>query len=160
MIANQYGHDKPQIHQVQHIANVETLQQFSPAYPLQPIYRPVVYNHGSLSHFKENDADALRTAPNATKADKKEEKNPTNISENTKTDEKLVKPNTNIPLAISEKTIQAPKVEKPEKIISTEKAKSELVTEASSPKLPTPMDKVLATNAATVSNSTNEIIRT
>lgn len=130
---------------MQHIANVETLQQFSPAYPLQPIYRPVVYNHGSLSHFKENDPGVLRTASNATQTDKKENKDPTSTPENIKTTEKESKSSSNMPLATS---TQVPKVEKSEQIVSTETAKSE-VTEASSPsKLPTPMEKVLAVNAA------------
>lgn len=96
--ANQYGHDTPQIHQVQHIANVETLQQFSPAYPLQPIYRPVVYNHGAVSYFKENDVSELRTAPNATETGAKEQEDKANIAENTKkTDEKVKESNSNIP---------------------------------------------------------------
>lgn len=149
MGSNQYGHDTPQIHQVQHIANVETLQQFSPAYPLQPIYRPVIY-----TNFKENDAGALRTASNATETDDKKKKDTKNTSENTKTNEKVVNPETNIPLATSEKTAQEPKIEKMKQNVSTEMVKSE-VTEASLSKLPIPMDKVLAINAAKATASMN-----
>lgn len=155
--SNQYGHDTPQIHQVQHIANVETLQQFSPAYPLQPlqpIYRPVVYNHGAQTYFKENDAGALRTASNTTETDNKQNKNSTNTLGNAKTDGKVKKLNSNNPLATSEKTAQVPKIEKVEQIASTEVAKS-AATEASSTKLPTPMDKALAVNTATATVSVN-----
>lgn len=131
---------------MQHIANVETLQQFSPAYPLQPIYRPVVYNHGSLTHFKENDAGELRTAPNATATDNKDKKDSKNTPEKIKTNENVTKPITNIPSATSEKTAQIPKIEKSEQIAPTGLTKSE-VTDAPSAKLPTPMDKILTINA-------------
>lgn len=141
VVENQYGHDRPQIHQVQHIHNVETLQQFSPAYPLQPIYRPVVYNQGSqspFSHFKENDAATSRIAPNATEsAANKEKKDAT------------------IPLTIEKKTSKVSNIEKVEQIVPTEVAKS-VVTEASasSTQLPTEIAKVLAiqTNNATATS--------
>lgn len=114
---------------------METLQQFSPAYPLQPIYRPVVYNHGSLSYFKENDVGALRTATNVNdEAGDKGIKNTKNNTDHINSAEKVEKSKSNIPL------VQVPKAEQQE-MVSSATAKSQ-VTEAS--KLPIPMDKVLA----------------
>lgn len=136
-VTNQYGHDKPQIHQIQHIDHVETLQQFSPGYPIQPIY---------FSHFKENDVGALRTAANTTEASiGKDNKNKetTNAVKTTNIDEKIVNSNNNTPLTISEKSTQIPITENTKQIASSELAKSQ-VTEAS--KLPTPMDRILAVN--------------
>lgn len=138
-VVSQYGHERPQIHQVQHIHNIETLQQFSPAYPVQPIYRPVVYNQGSqspFSHFKENDAATSRIAPNVTDVTEKAE-------------DKDDKKSATTPLTIAEKPSDVSNTEKIEQIVPTEMIKT-VVTEASSassPQLPTEMVKVLAVQA-------------
>lgn len=145
VVSNQYGHDSPQIHQVQHIANVETLQQFSPAYPLQPIYRPVVYSHGQGPLFKQNDENAVKTAANDTNTENKTEKTPTDKTE--KVDESKIYDS-------SAKTEQTNRVAETKLESTTETAKLK-VTEAvklavtETAKLPTPMDQVLKINATT-----------
>lgn len=142
-INTQYGHDSPQIHQVQHIANVETLQQFSPAYPVSPIYRPVVYNHGPSSnpYFKENDAPVVRTAANIT-----DEGTKSNTS--AQPTETTAEPAKHIEeTEKSENTLSSEQTEKIaslEEILTTLEVKLEL---ASTTKLPAPMDAVLAVNA-------------
>lgn len=139
--SNNYGHDNPQIHQVQHIANVETLQQFSPAYPVQPIYRPVVYNHGAnnLPYFKQNDEPTVRTV-NATDSEVKAE-----TSKESETVEK-----TEV-LERSENTLSTGQTEKVEKldVLTTEGTKLEAVDTT---KLPAPIVEVLALNASAKTN--------
>lgn len=137
-----YGHDNPQIHQVQHIANVETLQQFSPpAYPVQPIYRPVIYNHGTnhLPYFKQNDEPAVRTA-NATDDEVK-----IAVSKEEAVEESKVSEKSEITLS----TEQTEKVERLEQVLTTEAAKLEVVATTN---LPAPMAEVLAVNATTKAN--------
>lgn len=132
LLNNQYGHDNPQIHQVQHIAHVQNLQQFSPAYPVQPLYRPNVHNHGQSVYFKQNDQPAEKSAINIT--EKAEEKPTENKSE-----EKSTETKTTDNKIEQTKTIESTEsTEKAEKIEQTEKFEK---TEAT--KLPTPMNTVL-----------------
>lgn len=146
-INTQYGHDSPQIHQVQHIANVQTLQQFSPAYPVSPVYRPVVYHHepSSSSYFKENDAPVVRTAANITDELTK--------SSSAKPAETTVKPAKEIEeIEKSENSLSSEQTEKIgslEEFLTTLEAKLEL---ASTTKLPAPMDEVLGVNATAKAN--------
>lgn len=122
---NQYGHDNPQIHQVQHIAHVQNLQQFSPAYPVQPIYHPNIHN-GQPIYFKQNDEPAEKSVLNLIKTIIK----PTNSETTTNN------------IELTDKT------ENPE----TDTTKAELMkvetTKVETTKLPSPMNEILAINAA------------
>lgn len=149
-INTQYGHDSPQIHQVQHIANVETLQQFSPAYPVSPIYRPVVYNHGPSSNpfFKQNDEAAVTTAANITndeiKSTSTAESKIQPVKSSVDTKFEPGKPIDEIEKSVNTlNTEQTTKVEQLEKVSTILEAKLEL---AATTKLPAPMDQVLAVN--------------
>ncbi|XP_055303082.1 uncharacterized protein LOC129568805 isoform X2 [Sitodiplosis mosellana] len=125
-VNNQYGHENPQIHQVQHIAHVENLQQFSPAYPVQPIYRPHIHNHGQPVYFKQNDVPTEKSAGNTVETENK-------ITE-TKT--------------IETKTEQGEKItktEQPAKIEKTELAEKSDTIESST-KLPASIIEILGVN--------------
>lgn len=103
------------------------MQQFSPAYPVQPIYRPYVQSTGSGVYFKQNEIPAERTAANTTE--------PQNSIDTSKTEkvEKTEKGKT---------AEQAKNAEKTEKIEPTAKPISIESTE-----LPAPMAEILAINA-------------
>lgn len=118
LVNNQYGHDNPQIHQVQHIAHVQNLQQFSPAYPVQPLYQPNVHNHGQPLpiYFKQNNVPAEKSATGGTET--------VNKTADTK--------------PIENKTEQAEKMKKTEQQEKLEKIEPT--------KLPAPMNEILGVN--------------
>lgn len=105
---------------MQHIAHVQNLQQFSPAYPVQPVYRPNVHNHGQPIYFKQNDVPTEKSASSTIIAETDNK-----IAETTKT--------------IESKTEQAVKIEKTEQPEKSEKIEPT--------KLPTPMNEILGVNA-------------
>lgn len=133
LVNNQYGHENPQITQVQHIAHVQNLQQFSPAYPVQPLYRPHVSNIGSGVYFKQNDQPIEKSV------DKK-------ISEN-----KIERAETTT-YATKIETTGAAKIEnKTEKVeITTIESKADNVE---TKKLPAPMNEILAVNTTAIQNN-------
>lgn len=100
----------------QHIAHVQNLQQFAPAFPVQPVYRPNVHNHGQPIYFKQNDP-VEKAALNLTETETK------TTAQNKTTDNKIEEPKT------TERNESAEKSEKTE------------IT-----KLPSPMNEVLAVN--------------
>lgn len=135
LVNNQYGHESPQIHQVQHIAHVQNLQQFSPAYPVQPLYRPHVSNIGSGVYFKQNEPE-IKSVDNKLSEDKIERAETTTYESKIETTE---------PTKIDSKT------EKTEKTaFTTVEYKTDKIEVK---KLPTPMNEVLAVDVTTVQNN-------
>lgn len=134
LLNNQYGHDNPQIHQVQHIAHVQNLQQFSPAYPVGAVYRPNVHNHGGV-YFKQNDQPAVKSAINITEADSK--------TTEIKPDENKI---SDIKTEQTVKLASTEKIEQVEKVLTTEQStKLEKVAPTT---LPAPINKILGADVA------------
>lgn len=126
LLNNQYGHDNPQIHQVQHIAHVQNLQQFSPAYPVGAVYHPNVHNHGQGVYFKQNNQPVVKSAINITEVE-------------SKTTE--IKP-------IESKIVDI-RTEQTAKITSTEKTEQPMKLEKAEPTtLPAPISKILGVDVA------------
>ncbi|XP_055303086.1 uncharacterized protein LOC129568806 [Sitodiplosis mosellana] len=134
LVNNQYGHDNPQIHQVQHIAHVQNLQQYAPTFPvpLQPLYLP----NGQQVYFKQNDVPTEKSAGSIIEAENKIAATKT-IEIKTEQPEKITKTEQPIKLEKMKQTVKVDKMEQPEK--------SETIEPTT--KLPTPMIEILGVNA-------------